>query len=408
MAQPRKRVLFFGEAATLSHVVRPWVLASRLDKTQYEVVLCRHPRFDSYFPKPTFSLLPLHSESSERFLSNLSWGRPIFSPNTLARYVKEDLALIEAVKPDLIVGDLRLSLSVSARLKRIPFLNLCNANWTPSLGVEPRVPDVWLRRILGPKLGQILFRRTARLFYRAHAKPINRLREAYGLAALEEDVRSLYTHGDAVLYCDPPGLFRGHEYPPHHHFLGGILWEPETTLPSWWGQVPNDRPCLFITLGSSGSTRTLSRLVASAAKLPYTILVSTLGRGDIATRGNIFASKMIPASKGAARSVLTICNGGSSTAYQALAAGTPVLGVPTNMDQYLNSMILEKKGLGRMLESFEITPRRLSEAVEGLVSDRMLRQRSAQMGEEIHKTSPGERFNAVLYQTFEKKIEEAA
>ena len=42
---PRKRVLFFAEAATLAHVVRPVVLASGLDAERYCVSVATGPAF---------------------------------------------------------------------------------------------------------------------------------------------------------------------------------------------------------------------------------------------------------------------------------------------------------------------------------------------------------------------------
>ena len=66
---------------------------------------------------------PLHRRGGHfgAFLDNLAKGRPVYDVNTLRSYVRADLALLEAVKPDLVVGDFRISLGVSARVAGIPY-----------------------------------------------------------------------------------------------------------------------------------------------------------------------------------------------------------------------------------------------------------------------------------------------
>ena len=44
---------------------------------------------------------------------------------------ENDLALIKSYRPDLIVGDFRLSLSISARVAGIPYAAISSAHWSP-------------------------------------------------------------------------------------------------------------------------------------------------------------------------------------------------------------------------------------------------------------------------------------
>lgn len=46
---------------------------------------------------------------------------------TLRKYVEADLRVLDEIAPDLVVGDLRISLSVSARLAGIPYIAIANA-----------------------------------------------------------------------------------------------------------------------------------------------------------------------------------------------------------------------------------------------------------------------------------------
>ena len=76
---------------------------------------------------------------------------------------------------------------------------------------------------------------------------------------------------------------------------------------------------------------------------------------------------MLPGQAAASLSRLVICNGGSPTTHQALAAGVPVLGITSNMNQHLNMETIRRAGAGEFLAAGAVSAR----AVRMLVS-RML------------------------------------
>ena len=53
MKKIRKKILFFTESATLSHIVRPWLLAQSLDKDKYEVIFAHDKLPDFVEHEPT-------------------------------------------------------------------------------------------------------------------------------------------------------------------------------------------------------------------------------------------------------------------------------------------------------------------------------------------------------------------
>ena len=61
-----------------------------------------------------------------------------------------------------------------------------------------------------------------------------------------------------------------------------------------------------------------------------------------------------------------VCNGGSPTVTQALLAGKPVLGLCSNMDQFLNMRSVEASGAGIMLRADRIGRVAFGGAVERL------------------------------------------
>ncbi len=77
-------------------------------------------------------------------------GRRLYNERQLARQVSEDLRVFEIVKPDLVVGDFRWSLTISAAVYGVTHAALANAYWSPFI---PRssfpVPDHPMVRLLG-------------------------------------------------------------------------------------------------------------------------------------------------------------------------------------------------------------------------------------------------------------------
>ena len=62
-----------------------------------------------------------------------------------------------------------------------------------------------------------------------------------------------------------------------------------------------------------------------------------------------------------------VCNGGSLAVQQALAAGVPVLGVASNMDQFLNMAPVVSAGAGRLLRADRLSVERVREACQALL-----------------------------------------
>lgn len=352
MRGPRK-VLFFAEAVTLAHVARPIALARSLHTGSYDVVVACHPRYQAFLDPEPWQTVPLQSISSAEFLRALARGSPVYNVETLRRYIVDDLALIGRIKPDLIVGDFRLSLSVSARLAGIPYATVTNAYWSPYYSIRQfPLPALPMTRFLPLPLARALFRLARPLAFSAHCKPLNRVRRENGLPSLGHDLRRIYTDADHTLYADSPAMFRIEPLPPNHHFLGPVLWSPPLTLPEWWDDLPSDKPIAYVTMGSSGPARLVRVVLDAVAEQPVTVMVSSAGiLGPSRLASNVYAAEYLPGSLAAARSAIVICNGGSPTSQQALAAGVPVLGIASNMDQFLNMAAVGAAGAGMVLRA---------------------------------------------------------
>lgn len=352
---PLPSVLFVGEGCTLAHFARPLTLSAILQDAGYEVALACPEAYRRWVP-PQIRWLPLETQSQSRFSARLATGRPLFDRALLETYVEADLALFEEFRPELVIGDVRLSLAASARKAGVPYITLSNAYWDPRRPFPPILPCLrWTGRAPLPLL-EVLRSLAMPVANAWNGRQLSGLMRAHRVSVGRMGLREMFTEADLTLYCDPPALFPEVEETRRYRFLGPIPWEPPVSLPAWWGDVPTDRPVAYVTVGSSGDRTTLPRVIEGLRRLDYTLLVATAGRAKVDGDGRrVFVADYLPGGAAAARADLVVCNGGAPTTAQAFASGKPVLGVCTNLDQFMNMRAVNAYGTGLFLRSDRLT-----------------------------------------------------
>ena len=378
----RKKILFVAEAVTLAHVGRPLSLAQGLDEDTYDVHFACADGYDFCFKQTRFRRWRIDSISSQQFLQALAGGKPVYTESTLQGYVEDDLHLLKSVRPDVVIGDFRLSLSISARLQHIPYITISNAYWSPYVRQHYTVPRLPLTEVLPIWLANGLFRLIRPLAFASHAVPLNRVRRRRGLPSLGSDLRRTYTDADRTLYADIPHLFPPHAMPATHDYLGAVIWAPPLDLPDWWQrpELSSGRPIVYVTLGSSGQGQLLPRVLRALAPLPVTVLAATAGTVRVdAVPPNAFVAPFLPGDAAARRASLVICNGGSPTSQQALTAGVPVIGIAGNLDQFLNMHGIVGAGAGLLLRADRFQETALRHAATRMLDDGQARLAARQL-----------------------------
>jgi UDP:flavonoid glycosyltransferase YjiC (YdhE family) len=396
----KPRILFVAEAVSLAHVVRLALLAGALERTRYEVWFASARFPELVFAGTQLQRRVLFSQSPEHTLSRVTRGKRPWDEAVLERYVASDLALLEEIRPDLVVGDFRLSLAISAPLSGTPYASLINAYWSP-YGVRDAfpIPEHPLIRMLGVERVARRYRFALPLMFRHYARPIDRLRRRYGLSGLGGLLETL-TFGDYTLYADVPELAPTRDAPANHRYLGALSWSPRAPLPAFWERIDPVRPLVYCTLGSSGELRTLDAVLEAARRLPITLLVASAGRfAPRVVSDNVCVTDFVPGDVVAKRASLVICNGGSTTGYQALEQGTPVLGLPFNFDQYLASETITRAGAGLYLRSGDATARTVAAAVERLLYEDRFAAGARRMRGVFARYDARSRFRAFIEET---------
>lgn len=373
----KSRVLFFAEGATAAHVVRPLVLAQALSQQGVEVVLAVPDEFMPLIRRsgipPQLQIASLRCQSSADFLSRTRRGTRLFTEELLLNYVTADRALIREVRPDLVVGDLRLSLSTSARLESVPSATLCNAYWSPFFDhSQLPVPVYTWNRYIPEKLLKPLFALGSPFVLKHHLAPFNQVRAKFHLPPFQS-LFEAFVDGDCTLYTDSQALFPLPSLPAHHHFLGPVSWSPRIPLPAWHEEIKN-RDCIYIALGSSGEQSLLPDVVRAVKDRGLVPVVAGGAASVQHAPPHCYVAEYLPGLEIASKARAMICNGGSLSLYQALSGGCPLLGLCSNIDQLMAMTWAAKSGAAFFLRTPAASPERIGQELDRVLSVHTKRQ----------------------------------
>jgi UDP:flavonoid glycosyltransferase YjiC (YdhE family) len=350
------RILFVGESVCLAHVGRPALLARWAREAGHDVAFACGPAFAGAAREEGLDPIPLQTIDLKILYRRLDEGRFFYARENLDAYVEAERALLARVKPDLVVGDFRLTLSVSAALAGVPMLSLINAHWSPGHPCRFPAPRAGIFRRLPLALREPLFALGRPLGYGLFARPLDNLRRRHGLAPLG-DLRELYTAGDYCAYLDLPELVPLRRVPAGHFYLGPLAWTPRAARPVRLDGLDPRRPLAYVSMGSSGDEGLLPGVLGALAAAGFNVVLSGIEHARAEAwrqsvpglNGRLLAARRMDPGPALARAAVTVCHGGSGTVYQSLARGVPVLSLPHNPDQGLVAQSVEAAGAGRTL-----------------------------------------------------------
>jgi UDP:flavonoid glycosyltransferase YjiC (YdhE family) len=397
----KKRVLFVSENVTLAQVVRLVTLARALESDGVNVHFASSSFPELVFGATRFARHEIETLPAERADKALRSGRRLYEKSTLVAYIAAEVELIERVQPDLVVGDFRWSVPASAELCGVPSAVLINAYWSPYVP-ERRfpVPDHPIVRVLGENLTEQYFPRAIPRVFQHFADPLNAARRHFGLRAVGSLLEVL-THGDHTLYPDDPWLTPVRDAPPSHEFIGPVLWQPDVPDLDGLDERTGDRPLIYVTLGSSGAAELLPMIVGVLAQMPVIAIVATADRVRLPPLPeNVIVRSFVRGGDVARRARLVISNGGSTTGYQALSVGTPVLGLPSNLDQYLATEAIVRAGAGRCVKARRATADVLRAEINGMLEDAASREAARQVAERFRARDAASQFRAFVQRAF--------
>ncbi len=389
MSRPaRRKVALFADGGFLAHATRVLEVGRALHRLGYEVVFCSTGPYTRLMREAGFEVHPVYTEDREVTLGlarraglvNLSWWR-----ECAEKSVESDMAAISALKPDVVVGDMRLSLSTSAAGMGVPCVGLTNAAWTSRFAERIHVPEGHItERVLGHTVADALFPHLKKLIIRHWARGFDRIRSRLKLAPLH----TMYelVEGDITLLADLPEYFPIDVHSAaDFRYVGPIMFRAALPRPIWLPRLDRSRPTLYFTMGSTGDTQFFTEAAKVFGGTSYQVLITTAGLPvDLYRKyDNVFIEELADGDSLMSVSHVAITHGGNGTVYQALTNGVPVLGIPTLFDQEVNLQRVEALGAGLRMARRDYCAERLRAAIEQILRTKSFTQSARRLSGRI-------------------------
>ncbi len=155
--------------------------------------------------------------------------------------------------------------------------------------------------------------------------------------------------------------------------------------------VPGDGKVVYLSLGSLGcmDVALMQRLIDAMAETEHRTIVSMGPLKDQMKLGpNMYGDQFLPQPSILPQCDLLITHGGNNTVCEGFHFGLPMIGLPLFWDQYDNAQRLSETGFGERLATYGWEPHELTETVDRLLADEMLRARMRANAEAI-RADPG-------------------
>jgi UDP:flavonoid glycosyltransferase YjiC (YdhE family) len=237
------------------------------------------------------------------------------------------------------------------------------------------------------------------IIFAQHSMPMHRLRRRHGLPSLGFDLRRVFTEADVTLFADVPELVPTADAvgAGRYVYIGPVTWSPKGSVPPQLLDERDQRPLVYVSLGSSGDPALIKDVVTAVVGLDCRVAVATAGLVRNGVVGDtVVVEPMLPGREIAAMSKLVICNGGSPSVHQALEQGTPVLGIPANMDQLLNMQFVVDAGAGMSIRADRISPARVKTVAQRILDNLQFAHNAKRIEGRFGDYVAAERFEAVI------------
>ncbi|RJQ74356.1 hypothetical protein D5S17_23090 [Pseudonocardiaceae bacterium YIM PH 21723] len=165
------------------------------------------------------------------------------------------------------------------------------------------------------------------------------------------------------------------------HFVGPCL--TDRAFQGDWPDSPDDRPLLYVSLGTGFNDRPdfYRTCFAAFGGLPWRVVISVGQWVDIAALGtppaNVELHRHVPQLKVLERADMFLTHAGMGSTQEALYFGVPTVAVPQSADQPANAARLAELGLGVHLDPATVTAAELREAVLAVHGDPEMAERLA-------------------------------
>jgi MGT family glycosyltransferase len=186
----------------------------------------------------------------------------------------------------------------------------------------------------------------------------------------------------------------GETFDDRYVFVGPSILARHEALDFSFERLSNDRPLLYISLGSifTNQPEFYKQCFAAFADQPWQVVLSIGKHLDLATLGavpeNFLLSPYVPQLDILPRTSLFVTHAGTNSVMEGMYFGVPMVLIPQQPEQGMHAQRVVDLGLGVLLDKENVTASTLREAVDRVAHNAAYRERAQQMQQSI-RTSGG-------------------
>jgi UDP:flavonoid glycosyltransferase YjiC (YdhE family) len=224
---------------------------------------------------------------------------------------------------------------------------------------------------------------------------------------------------DLTLVNDMPDFYTKYNLPENVVVTGPIFSRSKTTEVIDKNILgifdnKNKRVKIFCTLGTSGTAEQLEEVAKvfiegvgqnwdAVILSPVAVCLMDRIKKIINGRKGVYVTdSFVPAEMIAQMADIVICHGGQGTIQNAMCAGTPLVGVSTQAEQFLNLWNIEAYGAGIKVSTKKWKAKNIQDSVLKILSHQSFNESALRMKEKM-RLIDGEKNSAI---TFWKKLDE--
>ena len=383
-------------------------IAHALKRRGHEVAFCSGAEAKDPVEREGFAFFPFRQVDEQRVNEIMfarqdyaSWRKPFrfagllreWLLGTVPAQVEDITSAMKAFRPDVIVTETSVwgPILVLRERESVPVavFSTVAACLLPGPDAPPFGLGLPRPRNRRTRFASSIANAAARALSGNMRRAANVLRRDFGLPPLRGSVTEHSATMDLYLVPSTREFdYQRRDLPGTVHYVGPCVWNKSRaeTTPEWLETLR--RPSIHVTEGTmhAGKPVLLNAAARGLGGLPMSVVMTTGGR-DLAERAlgsladNIRVEPWIPHADLMPRTDVLVTTGGAGTVMTALAAGVPMVIVPTEWDKPLNAQRVVEAGVGIRLSPRRLTARRLRRAVEKVLSEPRFRENARRFAE---------------------------
>jgi UDP:flavonoid glycosyltransferase YjiC (YdhE family) len=321
---------------------------------------------------------------------------------SLNLHVKEEIALLKELKPNLVITQARTSTIIGCRMLNIPFISLTVSFLTEYYDLPYEIPETFslfpLTKI--PMVGKIMNNNAKRFVVskaKNAAKAYNQILKKYRLPPIKS-MYDAYSGEFLTLIPESRLLFPINNFAPKDKYIFTGPLQNRTDIhpvPDWISRAKEkDGKFIYLSMGSSSDKlypymlRRISSIFSQ--KDNYYIITNScnLLKKELPLPKNVFLTNTAPARLMMQLADITICHGGKGTIYDSLLNKVPILGIPQQAEQELNLRRIKALGLGDYILSTRVralSDQELFLKIDNLINNKLVKRNLEYYSAEIFK-----------------------